>query len=123
MPLPIETTTYTLLAIDSNGCQAEDQVTIEVIEDFKLLVQNLVTPNGDGFNDQWLVINAETFDLLNIYVYDRNGSEVFSQKAYNSDWGAVQGTDILPDGTYYYVITFDNSERVYKGSISVMRNQ
>lgn len=120
---PLETTTYTLLAIDSNGCQAEDQVTVEVIEDFKLLVQNLITPNGDGINDQWLVINAETFDLLNLFVYDRYGSEVLSQKGYNSDWGAVRGIDQLPDGTYYYVITFDNSERVYKGSISVMRNQ
>lgn len=120
---PLETTTYTLLVTDVHGCQAEDDVTIEVIEDFKVLPQNIITPDGNGVNDTWIITNAETFAGLNLYVYDRWGTEVLSQKGYDSTWGGVAGTDQLPDGTYYYVINFDDSDRTYKGSVTIIRNQ
>ena len=107
----------------AHDLQHLSQVTVLlVVDDFLLFVSNLVTPDGNGMNDTWWIENATTFETLNVWLYDRWGNEVLAQQGYNQEWEGVINTDLLPDGTYYYVITFDNSERIYKGAVSVLRN-
>jgi beta-xylosidase len=52
--------------------------------------------------------------------------EVFNTKGYKNDWDgtykAPGGSD-LPDGAYYYVITMEGNDKVYKGAISVIRSE
>jgi flagellar hook assembly protein FlgD len=48
---------------------------------------------------------------------------VYSSGNYQNDWkGTNQSGDNLPDGTYYYVIYFDDSDTVLKGAITLLRN-
>jgi large repetitive protein len=118
---PLETTTYTVLVTDSNNCQNTDEVVITVLEDYTLLVTNVITPNGDGANDQFEIFNIETYPQAELLIFDRWGTEVYQSKPYNNDWrGTYKGKD-LPDGTYYYVIRFDGSDKLYKGSVSILR--
>ena len=119
---PLETTTYEVQVVDQYGCAGSDEVTVFVEEDFKLVANNVMTPDGNGQNDTWIVDNIETFGDVNVRVYDRWGRAVFEQRAYQNDWGGTSGTDILPDGTYYYYITFDQSEIVYRGALTIIRN-
>src|SRR4030095_11569294 len=56
---PMQTTSYSVKGYNAEGCYVEQQVTVEVIEDFKLNATNVLTPNGDGHNDKWLVRNIE----------------------------------------------------------------
>ena len=121
---PLRSTTYVATVIDINGCENSDDVKVTVINDFLLYVQNIITPDGNGQNDTWVIVNGETFGGLNINVYDRTGTEVFKHYGnYNSDWAATMNNDILPDGSYYYVISFDISDKVYQGAITVLRNK
>jgi gliding motility-associated-like protein len=120
---PLETTTYYLEVTDIHGCKNIDSMVVNVIEDFKLFIYNVITPDGNGLNDTWKITNIETFEGADVYVYDRWGGEVLSVKGYQNDWEGVSGTDQLPDGTYYYVIKFTDSDKVYKGSLTVLRNK
>lgn len=120
---PLETTTYKLLIVDDNGCKNADTVVVEVLEDYSLYIHNIITPDGNGQNDVWKITNIETFESANVYIYDRWGSEVLKVEGYQNDWEGVKGTDQLPDGTYYYMIEFDDSDKVYKGSLTVLRNK
>ena len=120
---PLETTTYYLEVTDINGCKNIDSMVVNVIEDFKLFIYNVITPDGNGLNDTWKITNIETFKGADVFVYDRWGGEVLSVKGYQNDWEGVSGTDQLPDGTYYYVIKFTDSDKVYKGSLTVLRNK
>ena len=120
---PLETTTYYLEVTDIYGCQNVDSMVVNVIEDFKLFIYNVITPDGNGQNDTWKITNIETFEGADIYVYDRWGGEVLSVKGYQNDWEGVSGTDQLPDGTYYYVIKAIETDKVYKGSLTVLRNK
>lgn len=120
---PLVTTTYALTVTDLNGCVNYDSVMVTVIEDFRLFIYNIITPDGNGQNDTWTIANIETFSSADIAIFDRWGSEVFAVKGYQSDWGGVNGTDQLPDGTYYYTIKFDTSDKLYSGAISVLRNK
>ncbi len=118
---PSETTTYTILVTDSNNCKNTDEVVVTVLEDYTLLVTNVITPNGDGANDLFEIINIETYPQAELLIFDRWGTEVYQSKPYSNDWGGTYKGKELPDGTYYYVIRFDGNDKLYKGSVSILR--
>lgn len=120
---PLETTAFTLTVTDQFGCENSDELTVEVINDYKLLISNVLTPNGDGKNDTWKILNADAFEVLHIEVYDRWGSQVYTADNYTDAWDGNVNLDALPEGTYFYLITFDESDQVYKGAVSILREQ
>ena len=69
-----------------------------------MIANDVLTPNGDGINDTWIIINAERFPSATIKVYNRWGKEVFSTQGYNNDWNGSYNGDTLPTGSYYYSI-------------------
>jgi gliding motility-associated-like protein len=120
---PFTSTSYTLTVIDVNGCIGYDTVNINIIEDYKIIANNIITPNGDGVNDVWQIENITTFENSELIIFDRWGKIIYKKQGYDNSWNGTSGTDILPDGTYYYIITFETSEKVYKGSITLLRDK
>ena len=118
---PLETTTYLVSVTDSNSCTGSDEVTVTVENDYIVLASNVITPDGNGQNDMWFVENITAYDDSRVVVFDRWGKKLYEQTAYQNDWVGVSKTDILPDGEYYYIITFTGSEKVYKGTITLIR--
>lgn len=121
---PNSSTTYVLTVTDSNGCKSADTVFVIVtMSVFKGMVSNLFSPNGDGINDSWYIEGIENFSENEVFIYTIYGKEVYTAKGYSNDWqGTFNGSE-LPDGTYYYVIRFDNSEKVLKGAIDLLRSK
>ncbi|WP_185154028.1 DUF2341 domain-containing protein [Fulvivirga sp. M361] len=119
---PTVTTTYTVEGTNFLGCIDRDSVTIFVNENFDVDISNVLTPNGDGANDFWVITNIDVIPDPVVQVFDRNGVEVFSSTTYNNDWEGTRGSDILPDGTYYYVITSESSGAAFKGALTIIRN-
>jgi gliding motility-associated-like protein len=60
------------------------------------------TPNGDGINDTWVVINIENHPKSIVYVFNSNGKKVFEQVNYKNDWQPQ-----LSVGAYYFQIDLD----------------
>lgn len=119
---PIVTTMYTLTGTDANGCTAVDTMTITVILDYNVTISNLMTPNDDGYNDRWIIQNIENYPDTKVIVVNREGQEVFSSDAYDSNWdGTNKAGKKLPDGTYYYILQFANDEKIYKGAITILK--
>lgn len=119
---PTATTTYILAVTDINGCVNTDDIVVTLMSPiFNGIVSNLFTPNGDGINDNWYIQGILSYPDNEVFVYNIYGNEVYTKKAYANDWqGTYNGVE-LPDGTYYYVIRFDNSARIIKGSIDILR--
>jgi gliding motility-associated-like protein len=117
---PVVTTTYNLVAIDINGCLAVDSVIVTVLNDFNVIISNMMTPNGDGYNDTWIIQNIENYPHTKVTVVTRQGQEVYSSDSYNNKWDGTQDGNKLADGTYYYVIQFEGSTKVYKGAITIL---
>jgi gliding motility-associated-like protein len=70
------------------------------------------------------VRNVENYPSCNVQVLNRWGKVVYSENEYRNTWeGVNNNNDILPDGTYYYIITFDNSDRTFKGALTIIRNK
>ncbi len=115
------TFTTNLYATSNFGCT--DSATLEVIitEPSNITIANLMTPNGDGYNDTWIIKNIEIYPNTQVTVVNREGQEVFKSDAYDNTWGGTNGGSLLPDGTYYYIIKFQTPEKIMKGAITILR--
>jgi len=120
---PSQTTVYTVRVTNASGCSRVESITIQVAEDYKIVANNILTPNGDGVNDTWIVKNIDMYPSNDVRIFDRNGREMYSKKSYDNSWdGTLRGIP-LAEGTYYYIITYGPDKLVQKGFITIIRNR
>ena len=120
---PIITTIYYMTITDAVGCVDRDTVTVEVHVDYNFIVSNIMTPNGDGFNDIWYIDNIEFYPECDVSIYNRYGNQLYSVKGYQNDWDGKHSGKDLPDGTYYYVLTCPGTSDIFKGGITIFRRR
>jgi gliding motility-associated-like protein len=124
MSNPDETTLYTVTVEDNNGCFGTDSVLVTVTNSFKIKPFNILTPDGNNQNDTWIVENIESYPANTIVILNELGHEVYRADSYANTWDGRNKTgEILPDGTYYYIISFAGSDKHYKGDLLLIRNQ
>jgi gliding motility-associated-like protein len=119
---PAGTTTYAVVVTNSFGYQATVPLLLTVIVDYKLVPNNLVTPNGDGVNDRWVIPNIDMYPDNEVIVYDKAGRAVFTKRGYNNEWdGTVNGKKLKEDA-YFYVIKFNKDGALpIRGYVSIVR--
>ncbi|MFN5183489.1 MAG: gliding motility-associated C-terminal domain-containing protein [Bacteroidota bacterium] len=119
---PTVNTTYTLVVTNSNGCTATDSVKVRVEERYEFIFNSVITPNGDGFNDKWVIKNLEFYSQNEIIIFNRYGQKVFAMTDYDNSWDGTNSGALLPDGTYYFVLKFSNSDKSFTGPITLLRS-
>lgn len=120
---PNVTTTYTLQVTNSQGCIAQDDITLTVIP-YCIKPMNAFTPNGDGINERWLITNGNCLEKAKAQVFNRYGAKVFESNDYKNTWDGTYEGKPLPDGTYYYIITFkllNGKVETLKGNVTILR--
>ena len=119
---PKGTTTYAVVVTNSFGYQATIPVLLTVIVDYKLVPNNLLTPNGDGVNDKWVIPNIDMYPDNEVMLYDKAGRVVFTKRGYNSEWdGTINGTKLKEDA-YLYIIKFNKDGALpIRGYVSIVR--
>ncbi|HRD52172.1 MAG TPA: gliding motility-associated C-terminal domain-containing protein, partial [Flavobacteriales bacterium] len=94
----------------------QDVATISLICD--VVVPNVFSPNGDGYNDRF-VIDGITYTSNTVRIYNRWGQLVYEASNYQNQWDG----DELPDGTYFYeVILNHKKDEPYTGHLTILRN-
>jgi gliding motility-associated-like protein/uncharacterized repeat protein (TIGR01451 family) len=84
-----------------------------------LYIPNVVTANGDGKNDHFVVRGIEQYPGSVLEIYNRWGNQVYHSGNYDNNWG---GTG-LSAGIYYYVLKINMSRtvKVYKGYLELIQ--
>lgn len=118
---PLETITYTVTGTSEYNCVSTASVTVTVVPDYTFEATNIITPNENGANDTWYVKNLELYDDCDIVIVNRWGNEVYSSRGYSTPWDGTLDGEPLPEGTYYYVVKCDGTDKVYKGPITLLR--
>jgi gliding motility-associated-like protein len=85
----------------------------------KIEANNILSPNGDGINDIWVVKNIAFYPNNTVSVYDKEGKVVFIRKGYTNDWDGTYRGSVLNEGTYYYTVDLGNGT-TKKGFITVV---
>lgn len=106
-----QTITYTLTVSNTSGsttCTSTDQVTVVVVSPIE--VPNVITVNGDGNNDDWELKNIEGYPNCIIEIYNRWGNLVWKSEGYPKNWDGTnfRNGQVLPDGTYFYIINLQS---------------
>ncbi|RZK73227.1 MAG: T9SS type B sorting domain-containing protein, partial [Pedobacter sp.] len=98
------TETFTYRIKDAYGNYTNIATVTVLVEG--LFFGNVITPDGDGKNDAWVIVGANNYDRIEVEFYNRWGNQVYINKNYKNDWSGER----LNEGTYYYTV------RLYKGS-------
>ena len=85
-------------------------------------VPNLISPNGDGESDTFVIPCAASFPGSSLIVFNRWGSKIFETGNYQNDWDGSYEGQPLPTGTYFYQLTLnDSSKTALSGYVTVIR--
>jgi gliding motility-associated-like protein len=115
--------TYHLTVKATDGCTASDDVTVNVVP-YCVKPMEAFTPNGDGINDLWLVTTGSCLKQAKVDVFNRYGTKVYHSEDYKNNWNGTYEGKPLPDGTYYFIITYTliNGKSVYlRGNVTILR--
>lgn len=113
---------YPVWVTDSHGCREYAVLTLEMGH-FSQSIPNAFTPNGDGVNETWEIPTIEGFPQSLVQVFDRFGRMVFeSERGYNRAWdGRGPDGDIVPIGSYYYIIYLNDVNPAVTGTVTIIR--
>ncbi len=121
---PLETTTYTLTATDSNGCISTEQIVVVIKNQYEIFFPNAFSPNGDGRNDIWAPIDYGSAREIDIVVFNRWGEKVFESNDVSFGWdGTYKGELQAPETFLYFVkgVFLDGREFDEHGSLLLLR--
>jgi gliding motility-associated-like protein len=119
---------YTVTISDSNNCKIDTAFTVGVrcTQDSSRrtgFVYDVITPNGDGLNDKWVINKIDEYPNNQLIIYNRWGQVVYTVKPYRNTWDGTTNTGKeLPVGAYYYLIKLNNDKQeVWSGSVTIIR--
>ena len=114
-----ESTTYTVQAETTTGCQAKAQVAVVVYD--RLYIPTAFSPNGDGSNEKWRPINIDSFPDCEVAIYNRWGELVYQGTGANAAWDGRYGQTLVEAGVYTYTIKTAPTDPVLSGKLTVMK--
>jgi len=126
----LETTTYSIMGMDIQGCFDSTSFTIEVNDAVRVFVPNAFSPNNDGNNDILILYSpGDVQEVKAFRVFDRWGEMVFEQQnfppnypAYGWD-GKFQG-QLMNTNVFVYtaeVLLIDGRTEIVTGDVTLIR--
>jgi gliding motility-associated-like protein len=116
-----DTVTCTIISGTCDAPAVSPAVALIILPPFVIKPPNTFTPNGDGINDLWDIIGLSDFPNCLVAVYNRYGTEVFKSRGYSKSWNGLYKANVLPVGTYYYVIDLDGKKPKVSGYVTIIR--
>ena len=115
--------TYRLIVTDADGCVAQEDIVIGYSGTFGCLeIPQVITPNNDGFNDEWRIRNIEMYPDAEVLVYTRWGKLVYRSRNISADpWDGRFNGRLMPTDSYHYILYLNDGSRPRTGVISIIR--
>ncbi|APY12271.1 hypothetical protein BWZ22_14025 [Seonamhaeicola sp. S2-3] len=117
-----ESGNYSVVITQNVGCLSTKEFTFSVTEQFPDVakIPNLISPNGDGINDTWIIPQEYTSGTdTQVMIISPQGKIVLNTNNYQNNWPEnLSFKDVNP--VYYYIITTPNNQ-TRKGSITVIK--
>lgn len=117
---------YRIEIIETSGCQAMREFVIELneaVDPFPDVanIPNVISPNGDGINDTWVLPTAFVSGTnTDIMIMTNRGKVIFQTNDYQNNWPQNDLNLTSINQVFYYIITTSNNQ-TKKGSITVVK--
>ena len=118
---------YQLYIKDDNECvfmddsnivnQIVKSTNISIAQRPQLMIPTIISPNGDGFDEQWIIGNIHKYPDNEVYIFNSKGQIVYYEKGYEQSWdGTTSNGTLLKSGIYMYRIIL-NDKYLYRGKL------
>lgn len=114
------TNTATISGNETDVDLSDNTVTVtQDITGDDIYIPNIITPNGDGKNDYFVIPGLDRYPGSTLIIYNRWGNQVYQNKNYDNKWNG----EGLNEGTYYYILKLRSAQvnRDLKGWIELLR--
>jgi gliding motility-associated-like protein len=108
---------------DVNACAKSLDVVVGFIGgETCLMIPQIITPNGDGANDEWVMRNIDLFPNAEVFVYTRWGKLVYHSKNISANpWDGRFKGKLMPTDSYHYILRLGDGSDPKSGIISIIR--
>ncbi|PWG80605.1 MBG domain-containing protein [Pararcticibacter amylolyticus] len=87
----------------------------------KIRFPKVLTPNGDGINDQFYIEGISNYPENRLVIVNRNGTKIYEARNYNNGdvsfngkeffaGGATARREMSPEGTYFYILEYKTAD-------------
>lgn len=116
-------------SVNNNGCLFDDAIFIEELQEGCIIVPvpSAFTPNNDGFNDLWRLVNPQRLISIEVWIFNRWGQEVFYDNSLDFAWNGRFKDEDAEMGVYTYILKgYGESSRgrepvFYRGNLTLVR--
>lgn len=110
---------YTLIAT-VGSCDIVMEITVRY--QVSLVIPNVISPNMDGFNDQWVIpVEYAYNEDVEVYIFTQKGEVLLKTNAYQNNWPEVPLTNTGKGNTPVYFYKLIRNNMVLKqGTITIV---
>jgi gliding motility-associated-like protein len=114
---------YNAVVTDKNNCAESIVVDVDYTFSFGcVVIPQIITPNNDGFNDEWRIKNIDLYPNAEVRVFNRWGKMVFSTRNLSDNpWDGRLNGKLVPTDSYHYILYLNDGSEPRSGVISVIR--
>jgi gliding motility-associated-like protein len=114
----------------TTGCFAEDEIEVAVLKNRNVYVPNVFSPNGDGRNDELIILGGEDVEkVLDFKVFSRDGALIYEEADFDINdvskaWDGTFNGERLKNGVFIYfaeLLFIDGERIIFKGDFSLIR--
>jgi gliding motility-associated-like protein len=116
-------TTYSVVVTDANGCAETLDTEVDYTGSFACLsIPQIITPNGDGHNDEWIIKNIDIYPDAEVLVFNRWGRLIYRERNILSNpWDGTFKGKLVPTDSYHYILYLNDGSAPRSGVISVLQ--
>jgi gliding motility-associated-like protein len=107
---------YSVDVYDNHNCKGSAEITIDCSPFVSTF--NLITPNGDGRNEKFL-IEGRHDGKYGLSVFNRWGGRIYYNPSYDNSFSG----EGLSDGTYYYSLEHKEGKNKLSGWFQIIRSE
>lgn len=110
--------THALTVANKNGCSTLTVNNVVVVDYPKYF-----TPNNDGSNDTWNIVNLENQSNFRILIFDRYGKFLKELRPESLGWDGTYNGHPMPSNDYWFSIEYaeQNIPKIFKSHFSLKR--
>lgn len=112
--------THRITAREINGCGSATSAPFSLIG-----FPRYFTPNNDGYNDTWNVINNGVISIRKVVIFDRYGKLLKELNPTSGGWDGTYNGQLLPADDYWFLVEFQdknsNEVRQFKNNFTLKR--
>ena len=127
---PEISTNYIVQIANEEGCTAEANLQIVVLNSRFVYIPSAFSPNGDGINDIFQIfIGKNVVSVKDFSIFDRWGESLFQRKDFipnntTDGWDGLFRGSFMQSGVYVYYVEIEFSDgktEIFKGDLTLLR--